>query len=112
NDLDHIRDYLQRLSKIAFELDLESVPPCTERMLRRMSKERGPYTTGGLSKDLEILRERVIDQLDSRLFLFVKRSRADYYQLPDQFGSKVSERFPAAIDDIEGAGRCLAVDEG
>jgi hypothetical protein len=112
SDLVHIRDYLRRLSEMAFELDLESVPPCAERMLRRLSKESESYTAETLSRDLEELRRRVLDQLDARDFLFIKRSRADYYQSPDQFGSEVSERFPAAIDDIEGAGRCLALGEG
>jgi hypothetical protein len=108
-----IREYLDGALRLASELDLELVPHTIRMMQGRLAPEKlSTYTTDQVGKDLETLRGRILDHLDSRYFLFIKRERVDYYLYAEQFGPAVAERFPAAIDDIEGAANCVALDEG
>jgi len=53
--------------------------------------------------------ERVIDELQSKLFLFIPAEHADYYKREQQFGLEAETRFPSAIDDISESGKCIAV---
>lgn len=66
------------------------------------------YTYWQLREDLKVLRERINDEVSSRLFMFIPPERAKYYQNQMLFGQKVEERFPRAADDIAEAGKCFA----
>jgi len=46
------------------------------------------------------------------VFLFVSPERVRYYQDATLFGQEVNDRFPKAIDDIEDAGKALALGLG
>jgi hypothetical protein len=74
--------------------------------------EEAKYSNVALYRDVADLKSRIEDQVKGRVFLFVTPTRAQYYQQPDLFGAEVSERFPKAIDDIEDAGKCLALGLG
>jgi hypothetical protein len=67
---------------------------------------------GDLITALNELQNRAEDELDSLLFYQVPTERVEYCMLREPFGSEINERFPAAIDDIEGASRCLGFGQG
>jgi hypothetical protein len=90
---------------MAQELDLESVRPQIESMNRRLSSAQLDYRISTAAKDLENLRDKILGQLDSRHFLFIKAALVPYYLNPDLFGPDVSVEFPEAIDDIEDGSR-------
>jgi hypothetical protein len=109
-DAHFIEGYLDSALAMAKELDLESVPPQIDRMTKSLAGKN--YDIRHAAKDLETLRDRILDQLDSRFFLFVAANRLDYYIKPELFGEDVAIKFQAANDDIEEAGRCLALGQG
>lgn len=51
-------------------------------------------------------------ELRAKKFVQLTASRAEYFSQLQPFSEKVNERFPSAIDDIEGAAKCLALDQG
>ena len=62
-----------------------------------------------LAKAAEELSSRVEDELHGELFLYIPSNSLGYYSGQDLFGKAVSDKFPNAKEDIESAGKCLAV---
>ena len=58
------------------------------------------------------LHNRQEDELRSIMFFSINSSRVQYFLGAPLLGPGVSDRFSEAIDDIEGAGKCLALDQG
>jgi hypothetical protein len=58
------------------------------------------------------LDERFEDELKDHWFYWVPKYLVKYYQDMMPFGLDVNDRFPSAIDDIEGAAKCLALGQG
>jgi hypothetical protein len=53
------------------------------------------------------------DELSEGQAVIIQKHRVKYWRSPAPlFGQAVSDRFPAAIDDIEEAGNCLATENG
>jgi hypothetical protein len=70
--------------------------------------ERKPMSDiGPMLKDLH---QRICDDLDGRVFLFMPEAAVPYYQ-PETplFGDEVESKFPQASEDIAEAGKCLAL---
>lgn len=65
-----------------------------------------------IKKSLQELKNRLFDELCEREFLYVPQGKARYYKEAALFGKEVNDRFPKAIDDIEEAGKCLALGQG
>ncbi|HEV3081213.1 MAG TPA: hypothetical protein VGY66_15645 [Gemmataceae bacterium] len=51
---------------------------------------------------------RIEDQFRSRLFMYIPRAKAAYWQEKALFGKEVEARFPRLSEDIEEAGKCFA----
>lgn len=60
----------------------------------------------------EALAEIIRLEISSHLFMYVEPTKAQYFLGIDLFGHQVSEAFPLAKDDIEEAGKCLALNRG
>ena len=58
------------------------------------------------------LKTRLKDELSEREFLYVSPTKVSFYKDPMLFGKGVNDSFPHAIDDIEEAGKCLALGQG
>jgi hypothetical protein len=95
--------------KLAEELEMEAVLPLLDRMA---SKIKNPYLVVDAHKDISDLRSRISDLIKNRNFLYIPPSLEQYYAHPPLFGSDVESFFPSAIDDIEDAGKCLALGQG
>lgn len=52
---------------------------------------------------------RLRDELNSTFCLAIEGRHLAYYETPNRFGEAVAKRFPATADDIEEAGKCIAV---
>lgn len=91
----------------ARELGLTSVLPKISRMKSLDGKKFMEA-----HHDLSDLRSRIEDELKTRHFLHVLPERTKYFLGKELFGSEVSMRFPKAIDDIEDAGKCVALGQG
>jgi len=65
-----------------------------------------------LRRPLLTLLEAITIELQGASFLYITESRAPFYeQTTPLFGEAVADSFPAAVDDIAAAGRCIAVEE-
>src|SRR5207245_7948003 len=58
------------------------------------------------------LSERIRDDLQARLFLWIPPERSRFYSQKKLFGKLVADKFPQASEDIEEAGKCLALGRG
>lgn len=61
---------------------------------------------------IEEIRSRLEDELEGRLLFYVSNDR-DLFENPGKtFGKLAQDKFPEAAEDIESAGRCLALRQG
>ena len=58
------------------------------------------------------LRDRLEDDLKRQAFFHVKPEREKYYDTPNLFGDDVATAFKSTRDDVEAAGKCLALEQG
>jgi hypothetical protein len=111
---DFAQDILKVLPAIAVytkELSLDCSGVLAERIVEH-AKSNNTYKYSDAHNEMHDLRSRIEDELRSRHFFFVSPSRVNYYQMPMLFGQEVHDLFPKAIDDIEEAGKCIALGLG
>lgn len=65
-----------------------------------------------IAVELGHLSEIIHSELESHVFFYIEPTKAHLYSQPELFGLQVAERFPSASDDIEEAGKCLALNRG
>jgi hypothetical protein len=58
---------------------------------------------------LRELENRITDEMESILFLYVPRERVPYYDTIDLFGANIRTTFPSITYDVEEAGKCFAL---
>lgn len=68
------------------------------------------YTYEEYSKDLDILNDRIIDELEDIFFLFIPSERAAYFNNKSLFGQEVAAKFPNANREFQEAGNCYATE--
>ena len=62
-------------------------------------------------KQVEFLRQTVVQELRERLFYFVEPKREAFY-VGGSFSQDIKDAFPFSIYDMEAAGKCLALGRG
>jgi HEPN domain-containing protein len=93
--------------KACGSIELASSADQLKRILSELRNEH--LTNGHLKELLSDLHRRIYDDT-SRIWLFhVPSSRLMYYGDKPLFGERVASKFPKAIEDIQEAGKCLAV---
>ena len=55
---------------------------------------------------------RLVDEMESHIYLTVEPKLVPYYDEPNLFGEGVFNKFPMSTFDIEEAGKCLALGRG
>jgi hypothetical protein len=74
------------------------------------------YRSGGTQAEYQFmaraLKERIEDDLEKVWFFRLSNGAEALYTNSQPFGSEVNDAFPGAIDDIEGAAKCLALEQG
>jgi hypothetical protein len=108
--LDGVSGSLQAIKEqLASRMTFPSVEAQQRRIDAAIADNAGPVALAGLIAEM---RTRLIDELMGREFLYVRPEMVGYYDQPMLFGKEVNDRFPLAIDDIEEAGKCLALFRG
>jgi hypothetical protein len=97
------------IASISTRMSFPSVVAQSKRLTRMIEQHEGPKAIHDV---LVELKSRLLDELGERQFLYVSPERVRFYQEPMLMGKEVNDRFPLAIDDIEDAGKCLALGQG
>jgi hypothetical protein len=61
---------------------------------------------------LKELHDRIRDELEDRLFMYIPSDRAEFYDKSDLFGKDVITKFPTIQFDMVEAGNCYAAGRG
>lgn len=80
-----------------------------KQVTRLVRKLRAGVKNEELARDVNSLRERIMDELEDRAFYYVNKECVDLYNAKEPFGANVASKLPSAISDIEEAGKCLAM---
>jgi hypothetical protein len=84
--------------------------PLALELKHRIVQEIDQYSGKEFADRIGQLQERVVDELKSKLCLFVPNGDADYYRKKLLFGADVDAKFLDTAKDIADAGRCFALD--
>lgn len=101
------RDRLGLLIDRCQELDLNSSAVFVAGLLQ--SVETPTATVKEMKSRIPELQNRIHDELESVLFLYVPKHEANYFQKKQPFGELVENKFPETAHDIEEAGKCIAL---
>jgi hypothetical protein len=90
--------------------------PFSYSLRRQYARFKRTLETSVDAKELSLLgyelRENMIAELASKVFLMIPEENAEFYRQPEPpFGKDVADTFPEATYDIAAAGRCIALDE-
>lgn len=110
-DQDRIRKVLVALYDVA-ERSEAHLPPLKRlqlRLGRLIVKMKEPMQAAVLRSELDNLRDGLGDELADEKFLAVKPELVPFYETDLAFGDDVARAFPKSIDDIDEAGKCLAL---
>jgi hypothetical protein len=97
------------LKHVVSQMVFPSVSAQINRVLDAIKNGDGPKA---IAINVRELKTRLKDELNEREFLYVPPAKVKFYKDPTLFGKDVNDRFPMAIDDIEDAGKCLALGQG
>ena len=82
------------------------------RLVKTFEKDDHLLTYRSAADLLKQIQEDLIVEMVQPVFLMIPTNRREFFLVPAAlFGSEVGEAFPDAIDDIDAAGRCIALDE-
>jgi hypothetical protein len=104
-----LNDFLEYIPLTTNRLPMPLVEDQILRIKGSLERKAGAEELARLLQDLAL---RITDELKRKLFFYVRPEFAQYYGQKAAFGEIVNERFPAAIDDIEASGNCLALSQG
>jgi hypothetical protein len=105
-----IKTVCERLERDLSHLGLVSSFATVERMRELGTRDDATYTE--LARLFNELHGRLKDETKAIVFLSIDPAKNRLYLETNLFGETVAERLPAAIGDIEEAGKCLALDRG
>ena len=95
---------LRQVERSCRELELDHAIMLAKRICDNFQE----YNIKELGDQIAKLRERVVDELQSALFMFIPSARADYYRDEHLAGIEVENKFPSVAEDISEAGKCFA----
>ena len=96
--------------RLVVDLELASAAMQIHRITENLKRPK--YAVAQARDEFREFRTRIEDELRARHFVFVNNTGRLYYQGPELFGPEVAAKFPAAADDIEDAGKSLALGLG
>jgi hypothetical protein len=99
---------VQLLKAATEDLRLPFIYAQIERLSQLAS---GNHTTAQLAQAIESLIDRIVDVLEEEKFLHIPSTLVKLYRGKSLFGETVETKFQPASEDIENAGRCLAVSQ-
>jgi len=104
------RKFIERLNGLMTEMPSPEFDMCRRSAERTVQHLKDGVAPEQILHDVEELRGRILDQMDSVYFLALSTEEIGYFEALDPlFGSEVSDALAAASFDIDEAGKCLAV---
>jgi hypothetical protein len=108
-------DTITRLAPARQELDVVTTNAQILKAKILTSRRQKPHHleiyTNDVLDDVHRIKNDLTIILSKRLFYFLRPDLSEFYAQPELFGEHVAKKFPAARDDIESAGNCLALGE-
>lgn len=99
-----LREIEQELEKLELRFSLNQV----SRIKGLINRSRVPNHT--MRAELAQLAERIVEELETAVFLSVPFVKVKYYDQKDPlFGLEVEKKFPKLTEDISEAGKCFAL---
>lgn len=92
--------------------NIPSLNKVATQIERLREKIKNPILPIVVANDIENLQHQIHDHLRDHYYYAVTPASAALYSEPAPFGAEVFERFPSAIQDLQDAGKCLALDQG
>ena len=106
-DREFDRQILAEIEAQCAELGLTASAASSHKL--RAFERRPVRTLGELRELYSELHGRLIDELKASVLLFVEPDKASLFTEQEHFGSQVTSQFPASIQDVEEAAKCLAL---
>ncbi len=104
------RTVLGSLEQIREDYEVCQLPMTLVAVSRLVREASQPsFTYGQVASSCTDVLNRMMDELDTRLFLAVDAEKASYYQDFAEEWEQVIARFPAVAFDVEEACKCLAL---
>jgi hypothetical protein len=98
---------LENLRSACVRSDIEEAIPPIDRLVRSLSS---PFTSeGDITTEIRHLINGMWDRLKTEYYFHVSLRDVDLYNTSDLFGPIVARKMPATAEDIEEAGKCLAL---
>ncbi len=104
--LQHVTQALQTARTWCVAASLESSTKGIDYVLSLPQQDLKYRALNGIFGEL---RRRIEEELSTVFLLHVSPSKLVYYQDTTQFGTQVAAKFPKATNDIQEAGKCLAL---
>ena len=102
-------EFLEALERNCIDLDLIASAATVRKIRSVLAKAKTGVPRNDLTPlDIE-LTERVIDELDAKVFLALSARESDYYKNPRKGWEDIIIRFPNSVGDIEEAYKCFAL---
>ncbi len=93
--------------------ELAPIPANIERLMIKLQQSRTHHAlelfVNDVLDDVRRIKNDFALLLSQRKFYYLAPTAARFYGQPQLFGERVAKKFPAASDDIEWAGNCLAL---
>lgn len=102
---------VRSIREVGQEAGLSVTLYTVDRLLDYLKKPKGLQYREAVTQ-LNVISNSIEAELHSFKFLRIEAADAKYYQDKQLFGEDVASRFPTATQDVEEAGKCLALSRG
>jgi hypothetical protein len=113
-----LRDRCNTILQLADDdAELGAIPQNVQRLIVKLAAAASPHNPvtplylDEALEDIERIKTDFSYVLSQRRFYAISPELLKFYGHPQLFGERVAKKFPAACDDIERAGNCLALGE-
>lgn len=107
-DKDMVIQCLFTLRDDCFGMGLLVTLPKVERVIHRINSRLVTYNE--LENLCDDILDRLIDELDSHMFLMIEGKYVPYYNNPENGWGNAILQFPSILADVEEASKCLALE--
>lgn len=107
--LEAVSSCIKMLHEVSDIVQLPTVIAQLERVSESIVKKN---SFEQIANRVDDLTNRICDTLNSQFFLHIKPEMVELYNNTKLFGEEVTDKFPDAAEDIENAGKCLALVQG
>jgi hypothetical protein len=105
-------DEINRLHKILEAIKMHCYPIGLTMSIKAIDRANASITTNTTGEDiikaLSVLDDRLTDEMEDQVFMYIPAIRAARYDQEQAFGLLVSNKFPSASFDIKESGNCFA----